>query len=211
MSWRQFLKQLPINTTLKQVYIFGIYTGQSVCDICNTLADMKLEITDIYCFDSFQGLPYDNSEPLFQQEWSEGNFDARKHFQTGTIEECIKKTDEFVRNNTKLNTTFHWIPGFFSESLTDNIVNKYKMKQCLYCDIDVDLGKSCDEVLDFMLRNKLLGPGSICGFDDIGGTPRGYGESGSWNRMINKYNLNVVKLMQIGNYRPHIQEYYLLK
>ena len=48
----------------------------------------------------------------------------------------------------------HFVPGFFKDSLTTNIVNKLNLTGAGFINIDVDLYCSTLEVLEFLISNK---------------------------------------------------------
>ena len=208
MGWRENLKMhLSPKETLIDVYEFGVFTGGSMIEIGNVLADLKIAVNNFFGLDLFQGLPEDK-DTLQQLEWAEGNFSSVEHFEAASVDDCMMLVDRYVRDRCRLNTYLKLIPGFYEESLTESIKDYYNMQPALYVDIDVDLYSSAITVLDFMFDNKLIQPGTIIGYDDWGGS-MGWryglnGESRAHKEMCDKYNVECKKLFQIGNTYPHV-------
>jgi O-methyltransferase len=212
MSWRyNLLHHLKYNSRLTDVYEFGVYTGQSMVDISTIFYYSNIPIRHFYGFDSFCGLPEETKEPIWQECWKAGEFDARKHFNAKNVEECVECTKQFLRDNSYHKNTY-LIPGFYEDTLKNDLMEKYSFMPAIYVDIDTDIYSSTVTVLDFMLSNRLIVPGTIVGFDDWGGSPgwetASNGQSRAWKEAKEKHNLKDELLFQIGNSFPHVHVAY---
>ena len=206
MSWRYNLKHFLKSSYLKDVYQFGVYTGQSMIDIYKVIRENNISINNFFGFDSFEGMPQETAEPLAQECWKEGEFDARKYFSVNSVEDSLKATYNILEQNGLSNPPVKLIPGFYAD-LKDDIIKEYNMQPALYIDIDCDIYSSAKTALDFMFRNKLVREGSILGFDDWS-TP-GWeigqsGESRAFKEILQQYNAEAHLLVQFGFSHPHI-------
>lgn len=194
---------------LCDIYQFGTYTGQSMKSIWSGLTPFAKQIDRFFGFDSFCGLPDDSENSV--QNWSEGQFDAREHFKTKSVADAVSITQKFLEENITVPVIL--IPGFFNESLTEELVQTHKLKPALYVDIDVDLYSSAVTVLDFLAKNDIITYGTIIGYDDWGGTPgwisMSDGESKAHREICDKYGLKCQELVQFGNEFPHVQKVFM--
>lgn len=209
-GWRGYLEGLRSKMGLTEIYQFGVYTCDSIWALLHLV-----DCTTLWGFDSFQGLPQELNEPVYQDGWNKEGFDARKHFKVNSTEECIKRTAEHIVSFNHFPTNINLIPGFYEEVLTDDLVREAKMQPALYVDIDCDLYSSTKTVLNWMLRNKLLVKGSVIGFDDWGGT-RNFdlcldGESRAFREIVQEFDLDVELLFNDNGLYPHAQRIYLLR
>jgi hypothetical protein len=222
MTWRLSTQEIfnnypkEANKSLRDVYEFGVYTGESVHDIKNILDNAGLHCKSFYCFDSFIGLPEEQNEKIAQKGWEKGGFNASEKLGVSTVEECITKVDSIVRNHANFSDCkLHWVPGFFNESLTECNRENLNMGPALYVDIDADLYTSTLEALDFMFRQQLIVPGTIIGYDDWGGTPGWFickdGEARAHKEICDKYKVVTQKICQFGNKFPHVQTMFLVR
>jgi hypothetical protein len=173
------------------------------------------EAESFFCFDSFEGLPEETKEPIAQDCWIKGAFNACEKFNVKTVDECVQKTEKLIKENANWNETdLVLIPGFYEDILTDDIVSKYNMKPAMFGDLDADIYSSTYIALDFMCRNNLIQRGTILAYDDWGGTPgwKTYsdGESRAHNEICSKYKLNVSCIAQYGCSYPHVQTVFLV-
>lgn len=211
MSWRSHLHKLlqPTNGPI-HVYEFGVFTGDSMIAIQQEYDKADLQIDMFYGLDSFEGLPKEKNEPNWQPGcWDEGCFNSQEYFAANGVDDCMIKLYEKLTPH--LGTKFELIPGFYSESLDKTLISRYNMGVAHYVDIDVDIYTSTVEVLDFLLQNKLMQPGTIVGFDDIGGVPVDFetaGEGRAWKEAREKYGIKAQLLGQIGNAYPHVHQFW---
>ncbi len=211
MSWRLCLRDfLSYNPELTDVYEFGVFTGSSMVTLLDIYKDCGIPIRNIYGLDSFEGLPEEKEEPKWQECWGKGDFNSQSHFSVNSVKESMKKIEELLEPNLG-KTKLSLIPGFFEKTLNKNTVSKYNMDKASYVDCDVDIYSSTVEMLDFVMEHQIMVPGTLIGFDDIGGVPfpddfTKAGEARAWKECRNKYDISAVKLVTIGGSYPHTQE-----
>lgn len=217
MSWRMhtlemvddFCKRNNLKH-LQSIYMFGVYTGESVIDSIKIFGLDK----QYYLCDSFEGLPEEKNEKVAQECWKQGEFNATKKLGCSSIEETISTLEQLIVNETKIKKDkLTWVKGFYSESLPKLIEEKV-LGPALYVDIDCDLYSSTIDALDFMFSNKLIRPGTILGYDDWGGTPGWFvnvdGESRAHIEICKKYNVQCKKVFQAGNRFPHVHTMFIV-
>lgn len=217
MSWRlstksmihEFIRRNNLQH-LDSIYMFGVYTGESVWDTINIFGKYKY-----FLFDSFEGLPEEAKEPIAQDCWCKGEFNAMEKLGCSSIEETIESIDKLVRQNiTEKPDQLNWIPGYFNESLPRLIEKKVYVGPAAYVDIDCDLYSSTIDALDWLLANKIIRAGTILGYDDWGGTPGWFanvdGESRAHKEMSEKYGMKCTKIFQAGSRFPHVQTMFVV-
>jgi len=215
MTWRLNLQNIIFDYNLTDIYEFGVYSGESVWDIKNIYDHNNIPIRKFFCFDSFVGLPEETKEPMAQDCWKKGAFNACEKFNVTNVQDCIQATDKLIKQNSRWNNTdLIYIPGFFEDSLTDDLVVKHDMKPAAFVDIDADIYSSTYTALDFLFRNKLVQRGTIIAYDDWGGTP-GWkkcadGESRAHEEICNKYKIIAQCVAQYGLEFPHVQKVFLV-
>lgn len=220
MSWRLHAEELFNKyfqgrdlSKLNSVYMFGVYTGESVWDIVNIFNRAKKDVS-YFLFDSFVGLPKEEKEVIAQECWNEGDFSTAKALEVSSVEEAMNKVEGIIRKNCEPKK-LSMIPGFFCDSLTENLIEEKHMGPALYVDVDVDLYSSTIDSLDWMFRNGLIVPGTIIGYDDWGGTPGWFvnadGESRAHKELCKKYNVECLKVFQAGSRFPHVHTMFLVK
>jgi len=214
-GWRKYLSSLDYSQHA-DVYEFGIYSGNSVNWINQSLKVADKNIRKIFGFDSFCGLPKETEQEreaviaergVFQ--WSAGDFSAQELFGVKNTQDAMNAIHAFVESTLGDETSLELIPGYYSDSLTDDIVEKYDMQPACYVDLDADLYLSTISALDFLFRNKLIRAGTFVGYDDWGGTP-GWetmedGVSKAHVEMAEKYNAEFQLIGLSGSGYPHIQ------
>lgn len=215
MTWRTCLANAIFDTGLTDIYEFGVYSGESVWDIKNIYDAVKIPVRKFFCFDSFVGLPEETAEPIAQDCWHKGAFNACEKFQAKSVDECVQKINNKIKQQANFDGTgLVYVPGFFEDTLTDDIVSKLDMKPAAFVDLDADIYSSTYTALDFMCRNGLIQRGTILAYDDWGGTP-GWatcadGESRAHDEICSKYKLKVNCIAQYGTSYPHIQMVFLV-
>jgi hypothetical protein len=211
MTWRTQIANIISDTGLTDIYEFGVYSGESVWDIQNLYNNKGIRVRKFFCFDSFVGLPQETAEPIAQDCWHQGGFNACEKFGVNTVEECINHTNIVVQQNANFDhTDLVFIPGFFEDTLTDDIVERLDMKPAAFVDLDADIYSSTYTALDFMFRNNLIVQGTLIAYDDWGGTPGwelGFdGESRAHREMCEKYQVQAQEIVQFGTAFPHVQK-----
>jgi Macrocin-O-methyltransferase (TylF) len=207
-TWRdQFLKQVQFNDNGKQldIYEFGVFSGQSIKIFLNNIKESSFNT--LWGFDSFEGLPECNAEPLFQDSWAAGGFDSRKLFDKSTPEDASKHIENMIGN-----PKYKPIIGFYENTLNDDMAKR--MKPALIVDIDVDLYSSAYTVLDFVFRNKLYVKGTLLMYDDWGGSigweTRSSGESRAHAELTKKYGIETVEIFSVGHSFPSVQKVFMI-
>jgi hypothetical protein len=227
-GWRFALSEYPYSefSDYTDVYEFGVYTGVSLNWINEALDKSNIyggrDIRKIFGFDSFCGLPPETEDERIESvsngdefQWKAGDFDSQEHFNTNGIEETVQSVRDFVEPNLDEKTCLELIPGYFSDSLSDDIVEKYDMKPACYVDLDADLYLSTIDALDFMFRNKLIRVGTLIGYDDWGGTPKWKscedGVSKAHVEMMDKYSVKLDILRVFGQAYPHVHAIFIVR
>lgn len=190
MSGRWFVGQnlKGFEDANKDVYLFGIYSGDSMCQTGNFIRGNNVAHNKFYGFDSFEGLPKEdykeNNDAGIHQDWFEGNFDSRQ------LMPNVADIPNFLADRFKNETTYEieMVKGFFSESLTDELVKTKQMKPALLIDIDTDLYISAYQALDWMAKNNLI-KNTMIYFDDWSYPEVEYsgGESLAFKEICEKY------------------------
>lgn len=217
MTWRVHLKDFIYPLGLTHLYEFGVYSGESMIDIQNLYNDKGINIEAFYGFDSFEGMPEETAEPLAQEGWAKGKFNACERFKAESPLDCSNKVIDHILKECKFQCaqTIRMIPGFFEDTLVDDLVQRCKMKPAAFVDLDADIYSSTLTALDFMCRNKLIVPGTLLAYDDWGGTPgwetMADGESRAHKEITEKYKMTTTHLVQFGNTFPHVQKLFIVE
>lgn len=194
---RDWFKSNKIGVGDKDVYCFGIYTGWSCGQIGFDFKTNELEPNAFWGFDSFEGLPNETEGLYIHPDWGKGSFDSRKHFNENN-------SDIIINNITKSFTdrcgyTIDMIKGFFSDSLTDNLVIEKNMKPACFVDMDVDIYVSTYQSMDWMARNGLI-QNTLFYFDDWANAtePYTFGESLALKEICEKYGYNYKEVWRLN-------------
>lgn len=139
---------------------FGVYQGNSLIHAHHVLRDEGLGHIRLFGFDSFQGLPETAEE---EGVWSNGQYRADLEF----------TRDRLEQNGVDLDRTV-LVPGFFSETLSDDLVARHGIESASLIMIDCDLYSSAREALDFC--EPLIRDEAVVLFDDWHSTVEGEGE-----------------------------------
>ena len=142
------------------VYEFGVYTGRSMRGISQKLFDNNITFGRMWGFDSFEGLPPDESTAK-SNRWRKGDFNAADALRTHTPTELFNRLERYIGDSR-----IGWVPGFYNESLTARLAEDRRMQPALFVDVDCDLYSSAERALDWMFENRLIVPGSVVGYDD---------------------------------------------
>ena len=139
-------------------YQFGVWTGWSV----ERLRRSPFRATVIHAFDSFTGLPAELAGGDRISGWAPGSFAVGSTSSRGV---------EAVRAQLRLHGVegvdkIHFYPGLYSESLSETLASSAGMRPAAYIDVDCDLYVSTAAALRWMLRSRLIVPGTLIGYDD---------------------------------------------
>lgn len=197
--WPDVLRRVnPSDINDHDIYMFGVFGGKTTIEWCNILRSLDLHPRKIICFDSFEGIPIEEAEPV-QDGWHPGKsaffaaFNAKQYFETGSVAEAVERFRSRITPQLPEGTELEVVPGFFNESLTRTLALDINRPGIV--DIDVDIYSSTKDVLHWLLSNHLLIHGTtMVGYDDWGGTP-GYmdrldGESRAHREFEELYNLD---------------------
>ncbi|MEE9367880.1 MAG: TylF/MycF/NovP-related O-methyltransferase [Pontiella sp.] len=112
---------------------FGVCRGSSMIVMHQELQEAGLDHIRLFGFDSFEGLPEDD-----ESEWEEGSFSAHIDW----------VSQRLADNHIDLDRV-NLVKGFYSDSLTDDLVAKHNLSKAGVIMIDCDLYSSTVESLDF--------------------------------------------------------------
>ena len=150
----------------RDVYQFGVFTGTGARKIGSSVKNFG----HLWGFDSFRGIPVeaDQSEEMawrgaknFTNKFRAGQYSAADAMGVFNLSELIGYVAQRVN---RPNTTF--IPGYFSESLTGELLRQHTLQPALLVDIDVDIYLSTVQCLDWMLAHSLIVPSTFVRYDD---------------------------------------------
>lgn len=161
---------------------FGTCNGTSLLEYYNLYKEFSINST-FYGFDSFVGLPYEPTDILSHSIWNTGDFSVN-----GIINpELLNKPEIKI------------VDGWFCDTLTDDIAKEFGKAKVGLLHVDCDIYTSTIEVLEFIVKNKLLVNGTIVVYDDWGGWRQAdlledqqytIGEGRAHREICEKYNLN---------------------
>ena len=184
------------DTTLTDIYQFGVYTGGSIQHMRRGWQLSNLSIGSVWGFDSFVGLQVGAKTAGDTGEWFDGAFSAADALGVYSMSALKQQILQYItETNSKVEAESDWfgkktkfIKGFFNVSLTPTLAHKRRMQPARYVDIDVDQYLPTVQVLDWMLTNGLIRPGTWIGYDDWGSTARwSAGESQAHLEMARKH------------------------
>lgn len=185
-----YIKKNNLDSRQKDIYEFGVCTGNSTQSFLYHFKKYQIIYNKFYGFDSFQGLPPEKEGIYIPDNWKPGSFNSQDMIGISGVDNVVKHLYKRLSDYNNLEL----IPGFYADTLKDNLVIEKKLKPALFISMDVDLYISCLQVLDFMMRNNLIIPGTIIRYDDwLAARPRA-GERLAHNEMCAKYNKKFERL-----------------
>lgn len=161
-------------------YEFGVGWGETLSLFLTALrqasrtAGLKIDESEIFLFDSFEGLP----EPKFERDKNSAYWKKRD------FANSIEHIKNVVAKKRIDSSAMHFVKGYFEPSLTDKLRNQLMSSPPGIITVDCDYYSSTKTVLEWL--GPLLSTGTLFYFDDIwnfGGNPH-YGENGA----INEFN-----------------------
>jgi len=212
-----------INPGLKDVYQFGVATGQGLIHIAERMNTIKSKapIESFHGFDVFSGMPEEENEPVFELNWVGGQFNELDRRNVDSVEKVVQALQEEWKAQS--DRPLYIYEGLYKDSLP-RLKNEGKldnMKPALIVHLDCDLYTSTVEALEFMYSNKLIQPGTMLIYDDWGGTKSWQqahsGESRAHKEMTIKYGVSYYHCWQFGVSHPgnncpeNIQRAYVVK
>lgn len=159
---------------------FGVMNGNSLLDYYQNYKKNNLK-GHFFGFDSFLGLPEEKSD--VHSPWKTGQFTVNGK----------------INPNLLSNKDINIVDGWFSDTLNDSLIPKFKNKKIGIAHIDCDIYTSTVEVLEFIVKNNLLCDGSLIVYDDWGaykasGLSKSFeykvAEARAHKEIVEKYDLN---------------------
>jgi O-methyltransferase len=180
----RLLVRLVGSTNLGDYLEFGVAHGTSLICMHESLQKAEIRNVRLFGFDSFEGLP-DNAANDTTNDWKPGEFASTLEF---TTEKLTKNGIDWTR------TTL--VKGWYSDTLTSGLVQKYCIAKASLINIDCDLYSSAKEALNFCAP--LIKDSSVIFFDDW---PEEFvGEKQAFEEFL-KENQNFI-VEEIGTYKP---------
>jgi hypothetical protein len=127
---------------------FGVFNGTSMICMYRALTALKLDHVRLFGFDSFEGLPPDE-----EGHWGSG---GRFSCDLDTVKKILRHEGVDLDRIT-------FVKGFYKDTLTDALVERYDLKNAGVVMIDCDLYRSTVECLAFV--DRLISESVVC-FDD---------------------------------------------
>lgn len=180
-----FMKQNK-NPKLTHIYEFGVFDCSSLVYIENLCKVKEIHYDKIVGFDSFQGFPSFKKEyaidPNTYRDWETMDFS------------CVKDKTQIESTLINLKQKFIdeplLIPGYYEDSLKDEIITHHNLGPALFVHIDCDLYTSTHTVLDFLYKHNIIQSGTILKYDEWGPLfkpDEPFGEERAHLEMLQKY------------------------
>ena len=152
----------------KDIYQFGVFTGTGLKKIADGVRSKELRI---WGFDSFQGIPPETSEEV--ESWKspagkkkahflEGGYSAAAALGDASVSSVVRKVAARVGHKDRVSL----VPGYFNESLSDELLRDRGLRPALLVDMDADIYLSAMQALDWMFAKRLIVPGTFVRYDD---------------------------------------------
>lgn len=213
-SWRSFVDVDLQNTPgLTDVYEFGVFSGNSTAELSVICDARGLTCNHIVGFDSFDGIPKETAEPSFNAVWDPERSSYHKAFNSQSLfgvhspEEAMNKIYSLVRPHVIPSRRLTLVPGFYENSLTDELPEQLGLKKAIIVDIDCDIYSSAKTVLSWLFKHKLVDVGTYVYYDDWAGTPNyktmGDGESRAHREITEQYK---VEWELVGTSSDHVPD-----
>lgn len=203
----KYIKEKNVDISNKWNYQYGIFIGTTLIFIYEMFNKYNIIPEKILAFDSFDGLPNEKENIPKNPIWQKREFSMKYTFKTDNTAEIIASIENQLPDKK---IPIQWFEGFFSEVLTPAFMIA-NPKPAFWVDLDVDLYISTYEVLDFMLKNKLIIKDTIVSYDDWGGTEEYKGgESLAHKEIAEKYGVGFEEIHSYTK-RPHIQKVFIVK
>ena len=212
-----------INPDLKDVYQFGVATGQGLRHIAKKIktVDGLPTVESFHGFDVFSGMPEEEKEPVFELNWVGGQCNELERRNVDSVEKVVQALhEEWEAENEQ---PLYIYDGLYKDSLPRLMAEGKlgNMRAALVVHLDCDLYTSTVEALEFMYSNQLIQPGTMLIYDDWGGTKSWQqahsGESRAHKEMTIKHGVSYHHCWQFGVSHPgnncpeNIQRVYIVK
>lgn len=131
---------------------FGVYNGTSMSLMYHVFNNQKIQSSNLFGFDSFEGLPEEASHDD-DGMWFPGQFNC-----------SYDKTIKALENNKVDLNKVQLIKGFYSDTLKSELISELKIKKAGIIMIDCDMYLSTRDALNFCIP--LIIDRTIIIFDD---------------------------------------------
>lgn len=135
------------SSAVRTVFEFGVFQGDTYSWMAEQVI-AKHPYTVLVGFDSWQGLPPESDGVWRPDRHAQGQFSTTK--------------DVVLRRVPQNDPRFQFVDGFFDQSLTPELRERFS--NLIFVNIDVDLHLSTIQLLDWI--KPLLRPGVVLYFDD---------------------------------------------
>jgi hypothetical protein len=170
----------------------GVAGGGSLLKLINGAEEVGKPFKRVWAADCYQGgLPIEAEGVFKNPDWKPGVFDICKDKGLNSVEEAIAYVSNYVNKDNVV-----YVPGYFCDSLTEDLAKNIEEEQISYLNVDCDLYISSIQVLEFVFKYNLLCIGSLIRFDDWQGIPENCGQRLAWRQIINKYRVNYFQLTE---------------
>ena len=144
----EYIKEYKLDTFKKDIYEFGVCTGNGAGQILQSFSDYGIMFDRIFGFDSWIGLPRETKRLWNPDIWKKGTFSAKEYLTKENIEEVTSYLIEYLKKFT--HRPIELVSGFFEDSLTGQLNKDRLFKPALFVSMDVDIHKSCYQALDYI-------------------------------------------------------------
>ena len=160
---------------------FGVMQGHSIIDFYGAYMSNDIN-ADFYGFDSFEGLPEETLDK--NSPWPTGKFGCGGE----------------IHQNLKGIPGINIVKGWFSNTLTESLLEKFGNKKIGLLHVDCDIYSATIEVLEYVIQNDLLCDGSLIIYDDWGAylmdnatkhDEHSVAEARAHKEIVKKYNLDL--------------------
>eukprot|EP00929_Paragymnodinium_shiwhaense_P071073 TRINITY_DN36105_c0_g1_i1.p1 TRINITY_DN36105_c0_g1~~TRINITY_DN36105_c0_g1_i1.p1 ORF type:complete len:391 (+),score=9.16 TRINITY_DN36105_c0_g1_i1:161-1333(+) len=164
-----------------ELYQFGVASGLTMREHRAAFPHAKL-----WGFDSFRGLPAEHGGLFRKDNWVPGRF----AHSVDTIPAFVEALGPPGFGEVE------FVAGYYSDSLTKELVAKRRIRPAELVDVDVDLYSSTLQLMDWLFQNKLARVGTVFYYDDW---------TGGWCATSCKEKGARLSLAEIGEARAHIE------
>lgn len=148
----QAFEFIKLNAMDGDYFEFGLWRGKTFLYARHMKCRYRIREMMFFGFDSFQGLPpIDDST---NNVWAQGDFACNE-----------PELRKILRRGGFRDHEYRLVPGFYKDSLNDNLHRQLQRRKAALAYIDCDLYESTAQVLAFLER--YLVTGSIVCFDDF--------------------------------------------
>lgn len=174
---------------------FGVYVGNSFMRLAEEVIQ-HYPNTKLIGFDSWQGLPPETENVWYPDRHAKGQFAAIKDVIIAKLK----------LRGIYLDPRFKLVDGFFETSLTKEL--QESIKDLIFVNVDVDIHKSCVELLEFI--QPMLRPGVVLYFDDWKDPQDKFegkwGEHLAWEEFTTKYPTIKYKTIEVNQWNQRLIE-----